>query len=605
MLRFAAGLVALPLFAQCTVEALSCPRRIEARLEANSSCRGYQFAAPAGQRLRLQIQASFAARVTLRDRSGNEWLTGTADTSFTVPYSGDWIAEVRGEAGPFQLNLSGCPGGCAGPLRRLTCGTALEGSIGSCQFSRAGEGFASAVHLVAVQAGAAVRVAFQAEFEAGVSLVSPNGLVLATGTGRAVELKLTVPLTSEDYRVEITATQPGVRGDYRVTASQCAATLEACEAAGMLSANSEVESVFAAGSSCQTFELTSGEDPYWVFEATPGDAGPAPQLTLAQGEARRQWATGRLATSRWEGPAQLRVEGSGSFRLRYQALYNDDPVRVYVVHGIGQTAEDMVAFAGLLRNPQLGLDPTRFSVDASFTWRCASDRLCDPQRCAMTEGGRLLAEHIAATSPESARVVLIGYSLGGLLAREAIVSGALGARRVEGLVTLGTPHLGYPRCDIDAAAFCSSIIQQIASALRPGFPEGAGITNLNARWRQLENRPRWLAISGMACRQAQRPGFVCSNGCPNEAPYSDNLVCTRSAESVAEGVEPTLRLSDTNYVHTKSFGALAAFALMCGSRDSQDSLSEPAGASELFEAVKRFIDPPRWFDSSAASPTGK
>ncbi len=69
-----------------------------------------------------------------------------------------------------------------------------------------------------------------------------------------------------------------------------------------------------------------------------------------------------------------------------------------------------------LADPTYGIDASRFTVDWSFDWsRCSSSIYC-PSDCSLEQGATELANHIA--SLPVGHVVLVGYSMGGLLARD-------------------------------------------------------------------------------------------------------------------------------------------------------------------------------------------
>jgi hypothetical protein len=81
----------------------------------------------------------------------------------------------------------------------------------------------------------------------------------------------------------------------------------------------------------------------------------------------------------------------------------------------------------------------------------------------IAEGARDLGEHIESICEQTGydRVHVVGHSLGGLIARY-YVQRQRGARRVESLVTLGTPHQG----SVWAHVLPTPLVRQ----LRPGSP---------------------------------------------------------------------------------------------------------------------------------------
>jgi alpha/beta hydrolase fold len=115
-----------------------------------------------------------------------------------------------------------------------------------------------------------------------------------------------------------------------------------------------------------------------------------------------------------------------------RALFADDPLAartpVLLVHGL---VDNRSVFAIMRRS----LRRRGFASVCSWNY---SPLLAD-----VAEGARDLAEHIEQICQETGheRVHVVGHSLGGLISRY-LVQRLGGDRRVESLVTLGTPHKG-------------------------------------------------------------------------------------------------------------------------------------------------------------------
>jgi uncharacterized protein (TIGR03437 family) len=97
------------------------------------------------------------------------------------------------------------------------------------------------------------------------------------------------------------------------------------------------------------------------------------------------------------------------------------PKTVVIIHGIGQGSSDMAVLNRSLSDPVYGLDATRFKIDSTFNWRrCAGRMLIGPcpLDCSIEEGATELANYILNSVPSGQHVILVGYSMGGLLARD-------------------------------------------------------------------------------------------------------------------------------------------------------------------------------------------
>jgi triacylglycerol esterase/lipase EstA (alpha/beta hydrolase family) len=123
---------------------------------------------------------------------------------------------------------------------------------------------------------------------------------------------------------------------------------------------------------------------------------------------------------------------------------------VYLIHGIGQTAAAMAGLKANLEDLSVGVDPARYHIDAGFTFGCATTcgGACSvqPGQTLVNLGAQWLGSYIQIQQPPG-NIILVGYSMGGLIARDLVANnygGALTGHPVTALITLGTPNLGCP-----------------------------------------------------------------------------------------------------------------------------------------------------------------
>ena len=305
------------------------------------------------------------------------------------------------------------------------------------------------------------------------------------------------------------------------------------------------------------------------------------------------------------GLLAMAVAASASLGAVGVTLQDADPTTlVVVVHGFGQTADDVQALAGRLANR---LDPNSFVVDGGFQWDCASDS-CGRKKSRISTGARELAKWTRSRTRAigAERVVFVGYSLGGILARHVLAFDLRGLReKTSHLVTLGSPNLGYAYCTQDSAAggvlgANGHIARAIASHLAPdrdgSITLSAYLTSLNSRWSSVESGlPPWMAVAGSACsseiRQLpsactwaeERPTMP--QGCPSGS--SDGVVCQGSALFSGElgfGNGPQSRTEWPRYRHTEGRRP----SLLCGFENLRGfALVDPAPM--VLRSVEEFI----------------
>jgi pimeloyl-ACP methyl ester carboxylesterase len=135
-----------------------------------------------------------------------------------------------------------------------------------------------------------------------------------------------------------------------------------------------------------------------------------------------------------------------------RALFADDPLAAHV---------PVVLVHGLIDNRSIFTIMRRSLRRRGFSTVCSWNY--SPLLTDVARGARELGEHIERVCEQTGhdRVHVVGHSLGGLIARFHVQRQG-GDRRVDSLVTLGTPHSGT----MLARALPTPLIRQ----LRPGSP---------------------------------------------------------------------------------------------------------------------------------------
>jgi len=287
---------------------------------------------------------------------------------------------------------------------------------------------------------------------------------------------------------------------------------------------------------------------------------------------------------------------------------------VFLIHGIDQGGSDMQALHDSLTG-ESGLDSTRFRVDFGFDFgECAAMDFCTKDSlgnaCSISGGAFKLASYINQVNPPG-DIVLIGYSMGGLLARDMIANnwlGVLNNRKVAALVTLGTPNVGYPYAAIDTTLFCTPLVQEMNGNWRIQqsqnlVQESSYLAGLNTKWSAASYpgvRGTWLAASGRYCSNPIR-AFDSTTGCRDLNPLSDCIVCDDSASfsiGTTSGTAPTLYWQDPSrvFVHTNSWGGLGTAAVL-GANSGDPTRNPPlynpptfGSFSGLFSAIRNLIN---------------
>ncbi len=282
---------------------------------------------------------------------------------------------------------------------------------------------------------------------------------------------------------------------------------------------------------------------------------------------------------------------------------------IFIIHGISQTggpavqADDGInGLAATLMSAEFGVDRARFNVDANFDYSgCGNNVSCDSTLCTIPNIARRLALYINRAESQG-EIILIGYSLGGLVAREMILnnySGVITNRRVAALITLGTPNAGYPYDPIDTSQKCGTLVQQMSSDFIAHENDTRGVivssylNSLIVPWgfTSFLGMPRiWLAAAGRCCDSARRTGtFGTGNGCPTYNIFNDGVVCEQSASYYLSGGNlPSLRWRDPgrDYSHT---GDLWTWTVL-GAKAFTIALSNPTGNGLLVQEIRTLIN---------------
>ena len=305
----------------------------------------------------------------------------------------------------------------------------------------------------------------------------------------------------------------------------------------------------------------------------------------------------------------------------------DFPIITFLVHDIGQDQFSLSGLAGNLTNQGL-------PVDSGFSFaECAKSTSCGPSRygepCGIDAGAKSLARYIRIMTPYGARIVLLGYSMGGLIARQMIAKGYLTGPlpdlagnilpawpqgKVVGLITLGTPHLGYPYDPVDRNAQCGLLLDDMKGSWSPLYSTeltNTFLDSLRPAWSSAAFKSYWFAAGGGQCSNPIRnlplifipPGVVIPDpanpGCLGTA-LSDGVVCLDSAtykppsqfSAFASPSGPSSTFTDPNhlYVHTTSLGGWGTAGLLCGNAFSNATpIFDPNQRDPLFTAIVNLI----------------
>ncbi len=268
---------------------------------------------------------------------------------------------------------------------------------------------------------------------------------------------------------------------------------------------------------------------------------------------------------------------------------------VYIVHGLSDSSASFTN----LRNSLVSVLPPNREVDARFNF---------PECESISMGAQRLKQHVKnRTFRPGDRLAFIGHSMGGLIIREMLAKHYPVFESdppVVGLVTLGTPHLGYPYKPIDGLAKCSIQTQEMASYLNTDTP---GVTlqptmlspflrDLRSAWSISQVSGNWLAVSGRSCSNPIRNMGTPENGCrANSMPFSDSVVCADSAGLLfpGAGMTPTSTYTDMlgQYQHAVDVGFSSTLNVLCGNTNPRkQTLTDPVVGSPLFNQIRDFLN---------------
>jgi pimeloyl-ACP methyl ester carboxylesterase len=304
---------------------------------------------------------------------------------------------------------------------------------------------------------------------------------------------------------------------------------------------------------------------------------------------------------------------------------------VFLLHGIGQNSGAMKHLWSNLTTstgPPTGPDLSRFVVDAGFDFgECATNSSCGASRygdtCSISAGGKSLAQYIA-NSKAPAGIVLVGYSMGGLIARDLLVNnyrvnnqGVLDTHPIQGLITLGTPNWGYPWLPQDVGlvypntppVFCPQLLYDMAGSWNPDNNSrnqpSVFLSSLTNAWNSSSYGGYWLAAAGTYCQKSpyRRLNLTDqSTGCPKTNPlswdsYSDGVVCADSAQYsgfiplVAPfSGSPSLTWPDSGYVHTTNGWGWGTAFVFCKVPSNGKQLFSPPLGDPLYSQIVQVIN---------------
>jgi len=283
---------------------------------------------------------------------------------------------------------------------------------------------------------------------------------------------------------------------------------------------------------------------------------------------------------------------------------------VVLVHGISQNGSAMASLTNNLssvfqQTPGMSFD-NGFSLNVSGA-------------AGIAESAQALMSYVSQSllAQSGSKIVFVGYSMGGLLARQVILDPGFFFRlqyntsppTFVGLVTLGTPNLGYPFVSgLDDALYpfinpsqatdMSGDFRAAPLALSPF------LSSMRANWEAFYTNTTaasipWLAASGKSCnnplRMVPNPDLSITRinrGCRDANPYSDGVVCDDSAGWAVPQGQPTSRWADpTNkFQHTSSsFGGLGVLCAGRADINQTPVLFDPPVGTDLFDQIVLFI----------------
>jgi hypothetical protein len=248
---------------------------------------------------------------------------------------------------------------------------------------------------------------------------------------------------------------------------------------------------------------------------------------------------------------------------------------VFVIHGINQGSSDVQTFAtnldSFVKASQANgnLQGRAFTFDPSFDYRsCAANPVVNNPSCSIENGADLLAAKVLPSCNAGNNIVIVAYSMGGLIARDMIANNRQNTAKlckINALITLGTPNLGYPGTSLDMTLgpFANTAnpyqMNEMTSDFRSQPPQqvllSSYLSGLEKQWSKLTAKPNfWLAGSGSLCQQEIRTGDATNTfGCPSYNKSSDGVVCEQSSQYKSGGpIKPDQTLAWAFVAHAHS-----------------------------------------------------
>jgi pimeloyl-ACP methyl ester carboxylesterase len=622
-----------------TVNGLLADSDCEAPHRAGRKADLYTFTGSAGQRVTITLTSTaFDAYLVLvgpnnavLDEDDDDGGGSNARISFTLPSAGTYTIEAtafaNSQRGDYTLKLEA--GTC--PAATISFDTPINGALSDddCnaphRAGRRADSYTFTISQAQFSQNRRVTIALSSTaFDAYLILVDRNNRVIASNddSGGSNDARIyDFALPSEGtYTIEATCVFSNERGAYRLTLNpgspNCAPVAIASDTPinGSLTEGDCLAPHRASRKAdLYAFTGTAGQRVTITMNSTALDSylilvDPNNRVVTANNDWNRE-KNARInnVLLRSTGTYTIEATAFGSAERGDYTLRLNLPHTIFLVHGIKQSAADMRFLAMTLQDPLYGIDTARFKVDFSFSYSdCAQNTRCNSSRCTIPEIAKRLADYINRQNPQG-DIIVIGYSLGGLVARDMMLnnySNVFANRRVAALVTLGTPNAGYPYFGgLDDQYACPTLLQQMGSNFRqPSNTVGMSeyLFRLNTMWgsSSFPGRPQvWLAAAGTFCSDAERIPPGSGTGCSDAEPRNDGVVCSQSALlRINVGNRPTEAWISNSYAHgdkwwfPSSIGINKSLFSLCLLGGNTHSLSNPPAGGDLVKKIKEVIN---------------
>lgn len=178
-----------------------------------------------------------------------------------------------------------------------------------------------------------------------------------------------------------------------------------------------------------------------------------------------------------------------------------------------------------------------------------------------------------------------------------------GAIAIAGLITLGTPNLGYAYWpQTDDGQMCPQLVDDMAGSWLTGTDNLAPryssfLSTLTLNWGSASYGSFWLAAAGLACYNPARNGYQ-QVGCPISNQLSDCVVCADSASyqgtlsSQSPAPRPNTAWQDTElrYVHTDTLDGFGTLAIFGPNAPNAIALNKTQFGNRLFRTIVEVIN---------------